>query len=126
MTIIQELLKEIETNNSLTDQIRILCDEIYKEQIKEQHYKEQEPTGPNTFLCLQVPGKTKNQIGFLTLEREAEDRYVAVFQTMNKIDLKKIGEIPKLTRQKVYEINQKEPKKILTEYAKHYKFLRGE
>lgn len=126
MTILEELLKEIKKNNTLTDQVRILCDEIYKEQEKEQHYKDQEPTGPNTFLCLQVPGKTKNQIGFLTLEREAEDRYVAVFQTLNKIDLKKLGVEPKLTRQKVYEINQKEPKKILIEYAKQYKFLRGE
>lgn len=124
MTILEKLLKEIESDNSITDQIRILCDKIYDEMAAPFH--QQSPVGPNTFLCLEVPGKTKNQIGFLTLEREAEDRYVCLFHTINKIDLKKVGQEPKITRQQAWEIRESKPQKILIEYAKNYKFLRGE
>ena len=104
----------------------MLCDEVYKEQSSDQKHEKWQPIGPNTFLCLEIPGKTKRQVGFLALEREAEDRYVCIFKTLNLLDLKKVGEEPKITRQQTWEINQSDPKKILTEYAKHYKFLRGE
>ncbi|MHA1816226.1 MAG: hypothetical protein ACTSX1_09490 [Candidatus Heimdallarchaeaceae archaeon] len=126
MTILKEFLKEIETESNLTDRVRMLCDEIYKEQSNDQKYRQWEPIGPNTFLCLQIPGKTKRQTGYLTLEREAEDRYVCIFQTFNILDLQKVGEEPKITRQQTWEIGQSDPRKILIEYAKNYKFLRGE
>jgi hypothetical protein len=71
-----------------------------------------------------VPGRTNKEIAFLTLERENADLYLAVFYTMPLLHTR----MPEasLKRQKVWEINDHRPEKILTEYAKVNKFLRGE
>jgi len=123
--ILDQLIKQIATEeNSLLDQLRILCDEIYKEEKPNQMYEKWAPTGPNTILCLEVPGKLKSQIGFLTLQREFKEKYVAVYWTMHKSEIN--SKNPKMSRQQSWEINEEKPKKILTEYAKAYKFIRGE
>ena len=125
MPLFEELLAELK-DDPLTDQVRRLCDVIYKEEERNQKHADTAPIGPNTFLCLEVPGKTKNEIGYLSLERDSVSKYLAVFNTINRIDLQKIGEEPKIKRQNVWTINEDNAKKILIEYAKRYKYLRGE
>jgi len=124
-TILDQLIKEISKEEmSPLDQLRMLCDEIYREEKPNQMYEKWAPTGPNTILCLEVPGKIKTQIGFLTLQREFKENYVAIYWTMYKSEVN--SENPKMIRQQSWEINEEKPKKILTEYAKAYKFIRGE
>lgn len=123
MTILQQLLSELKSDDK-TQQVRELCDKIQKEEFDPQGHNDHIPTGPNIFLALEVPGRTNKEIAFLTLERENADLYLAVFYTMPLLHTR----MPEasLKRQKVWEINDHRPEKILTEYAKVNKFLRGE
>lgn len=127
MTILESILEEINTSD-LTEQVRELCEKIYVEQQPNFKYPEVEPVGPNIFLSVEVPGKTDREVGYLSLEREGEEEYIAVFET---IETKKIvkgnrEESPSLRRQKVWEINENKATKILTKFAKIYRTLRGE
>lgn len=124
MTILSELLNEIKTDDNL-EKIRIMCDQIFEEELSNQHYPEKRPVGPNLFLVLEVPGSLQNEVGFLGLERESEDVYLAVLFTSSKINID--SEFPQvIKKKKVWEINDDRPEKILTTYAKHYKILIGE
>jgi len=126
LTILSEILKEIRSDDNL-EKIRILCDQIFEEEKENIKYEMILPRGPNIFLSLEVPGRIKDEIAFLSLERESENLYLAVLFTTNKKELKKArdGEVS-IKRQRVWQINDHRPEKILTEYAKRYKFLRGE
>jgi hypothetical protein len=123
LRILQQLLEELKTDDKL-QQIRELCDQIQEEEFNPQDHNDHKPVGPNIFLALEVPGRTSKEIAFLTLERESADLYLAVFYTMPLLHTR----MPEasLKRQKVWEINDHRPEKILTEYAKVNKFLRGE
>jgi len=130
MSILRDLISEIKTND-LTQQMREICDRIKDEEARENpsEYLKFAPRGPNIFLCLQVPGSTMQQIGFLTLERENEDLYLAVFWESLKRDLdlqKNPDECPRPRKKKVHELNDHRPEKILTQYAQLYKFYKGE
>lgn len=123
MGILQTLLGEMKTKD-LTQQVRELCDKISKEEkenIKNDHFL---PEGPNIFLALEVPGRTKKEVAYLTLERESEDVYLTVLYTIPLIQMRKPD--ANLKRQKVWEINDHRPERILTEYAKVNKLLRGD
>jgi hypothetical protein len=117
--ILQEILKEIKGEDN-TETIRKLCDQITIEEKKNIKNYLSLPKGPNIFLALEVPGRTGKEIAFLILERESEDKYLSVLYTILKIRDRR------LKRQMVWEINDHRPEKILTEYVKKYKFLRGE
>lgn len=119
MTVLQELLDELKGDDN-TDIVRQMCDRIAKEEKRNIENHLSLPQGPNIFLALEVPGRTKTEIAFLCLERENEDKYLAVMFVKPKR-----GNKP-LKRQRVWEINDHRPVKILTEYAMKYKFLRGE
>ncbi len=117
MTLLKQLLGEIKSDNRL-DKLRQLCDQIIKEENKSTH--KQLPKGPNIILALEVPGRTSKEIAFLTLERESEDIYLSVLYT-----LPILGD-DKLKKQRVWEIKDHRPEKILNNYLKVYKYLRGE
>jgi hypothetical protein len=112
--------------STITDEVekvRALCDQITKEEdanIKTAFasYIEKIPRGPNIFLCLPVTPKFKKDIGALTLERELGNIYIVVLYTTKIKD----GNFKK---QKAWEIKENQPDKILTEYAKIYKYLEG-
>lgn len=123
MTIIQQLLSEIKTDDVL-EKIRCLCDDIQKEEIPNITNLRHLPSGPNIFLALEVPGRNTKEIAFLTLERESADLYFAVLYTLSNSQLQKPD--AGLKKQKVWEIDDHRPEKILTSYAKTYKHLRGE
>jgi hypothetical protein len=122
MTILSEILAEIKSHESL-QQMREMCDKIQAEEEKDinEDMIELLPRGPNIFLSLQVPGRTKKEYSFLTLERESEDVYIIGHYV---ISIFKLEESPK--RQRVWQINDHRVEKIITEYAKKYKFLKGE
>lgn len=125
MTILKQLLSEIKTDDKI-QQVRELCDNIQREEeeLRDTVKSEHTPAGPNIFLSLEVPGRTSKEIAFLSLERESESLYLIVLSTLLNIHVGKpdVG----LKRQKVWEVSDNRPERILTEYAKTYKFLRGE
>ena len=125
MTILQEILNGIK-GDDFTEKIKTVCDQIFKEEVDNIAHKDLLPKGANVFLALEVPGRIQNEIAFLTLEREGPLEFIAVLYTINKLDFtkKKIEELS-YKKTKVWEINEDKPEKILTAYARQYKFLRG-
>lgn len=123
MRILKQLLDELKTEDN-TQQVRELCDKISKEEYNPDGHIDHLPIGPNIFLSLEVPGRSTKEIAFLTLERESEDLYLAVLYTIPLLHTR----MPESTlkRQRVWEIKDHRPEKILTAYAKQYKYLRGE
>ena len=127
MGILQELLKEIKSDD-MTQQIREICDSIYEEENPNFRFPDQEPKGANVFLALEVPGRYTKEIGYVTLERQSEELYVAIFHTLdiNRIDRDYPETTPMARRQKVWEIDENKAEKILMKFAKICKMLRGE
>ena len=117
--IIKEISPEIKGN---TEQIREICRQISSEETI--IHKEKAPEGANVFLTLEMPARRKHEITYLFLEREAEDRYVAVYCTMLAKNYQQMESNPKRVR--VYEIHEFKPKVIMREFAKIVKILRGE
>ena len=125
MGILQHLLSEIK-DTSLTTQVRIICDQIMAEEVPNFQYPELTPKGPRVFLSVEVPGQNKKEIGFLTLEREDEEVYVAVYSTLEKHRIADpIEDTVAPRRRKVWVIDENKAEKILTKFAKKLKMLRG-
>lgn len=137
MGILDQLLKEIPTDNTL-DQLRELCDKIFGEEKVNFQVPKLIVRGSNVFLCLEVPGRTQKEVAFLALERESPTMYLAVLWTYQKSQIQPspvMGQSAKLAaeatppsprRSRVWKIEDERPKKILTEYAKVIKYLKGE
>jgi len=125
--ILQKILEEIKSDDNL-EKIRILCDQIFDQEKASIEHIRILPKGPNLLLVLEVPGRIKREIAFLALERESEDLYLSVLFVTSKEELQKTKTqgSPSIKRQRVWQINDHRPEQILTEYAKRYKFLRGE
>ena len=123
MTILNKLLSEIKSDDN-TEQIRILCDKIAEEEKKNVRNGKLLPKGPNIFLSLEVPGRNSKELAFLTLERESEDKYLSVLYTIPTFKLA-VGD-EALKRRKVWPIDDHRAQKVLSSFAKTYKFLRGE
>lgn len=126
MTILKQILDEIKTDDN-TQKIRELCDKIQEEETptnKEEY--DIKPKGPNIFLSLEVPGRTIKEVAYLTLERDSPSTsYVVVLYTVSKSQLQTMDDIS-LKRRKVWAIDDHRPEKILTFYAKHFKYMKGE
>ena len=125
MGILKDLLSELK-DTDLTQQVRVICDEIIKEESSLIKYPELNPKGPRVFLSLDVPGRNDKEIGFLTLEREDAESYIAIYSTLEKVRISEDIEtmIPP-RRRKVWVINENKAEKILTQFAKKLKMLRG-
>lgn len=129
MGIIDILLSEVQIKNSeMPEQVRQICDKIMEQEKGTCKYEKLAPTGGLIFLALEAPGRNDKEIGFLTLEREDIEKYVAVYYTLEKhrINEKDLEKSIPPRRRKVWEINEFKPQKILTQYAMKLKFLRGE
>jgi len=125
MTILQELLDQIK-GSDLIEKLKTICDQIYKEESQKIINASVLPKGPNIFLSLEVPGRTQNEIAFLTLEREMDSTFIVVLYVVNKLDfIKKKPEEISLKKTKVWEVKEDKPEKILAVYARQYNFLRG-
>jgi len=126
MGILKQLLSELKGDDNL-EKVRIICDQIIEEEKRNITHHQIIPKGPNLFLVLEVPGRIKDEIAFLALERESEDLWLSVlFVTTVKEFAMREKTPPSIKRQRVWEIKDHRPEKVLTEYAKRYKFLRGE
>ena len=125
MGILKELLEELKTDSNV-EKIRELCGEIFEQEKSNIENALLLPKGPNIFLSLEVPGRNQSEIAFLCLERESEDIYLLVLFVIRRSELNKSSETVIMKKQRVWEINDHRPEKILTEYAKQYKYLRGE
>jgi hypothetical protein len=122
MSILRDLISNMKTSN-IVEQMRILADQILEEESKEMKYINYRPQGANIFLSLEVPGSVKNEVGFLALERETEDLWIASFWIL---PLRSIKDEKSPRKKKVHAIKDHRPEKILTEYAKLLKFYNGE
>lgn len=127
MGILNDLLKEIKEPD-LTNQVRMICDKILEEEKVSFLYPELCPTGPRIFLSIEVPGRNDKEIGFLSLEREDEEVYVIIYSTLEKyrINKEKVEETIAPRRRKVWVSDNNKAEKILTQFAKKLKMLRGE
>jgi hypothetical protein len=125
MGILQQLLSEIK-DADLTTQVRIICDQIIEEEAPNFEYPEIAPKGPRIFLTVEVPGQNTKEIGFLSLEREDEEVYVAVYSTLEKYRIvDPIEDTLPPRRRKVWVIDENKAEKILTKFATKLKMLRG-
>jgi hypothetical protein len=121
MKILDELISQL-TTDDFTEQVRELCDMISEEEKLSEEKLKIAPKGPNIFLTVEVPKQTSEDISFLTLERVLQNEYIARLWT-------KMGKLltPRpLLVQRVWNIREDKPKKVLVEFAKIVKFLRGE
>ena len=128
MSILEELLKEIQTS-SIDEQVKILCDRIFEEEKDKIKHKIIIPRGPNVFLALEVSGRRSSEIAFVSLERESSSKFIIVVWTTTK-QIYSNSIIEKepiyLKKQRAVEINEFKPEKILLEYAKFIKYMKGE
>lgn len=127
MGILKILLEEIKTSD-MTQQIREICDQIMEQEKKNLQYSDLVPKGATIFLSVEVPGRNTKEIGFLTLEREDEERYVAVYHTLEKYRIKvdNPDDVIPPRRRKIWVIDENKAEKILMQFAKKLKMLRGE
>ena len=129
MSILGDLISKLKTDD-LVEQMRIMCDQIFEEESAEMDYIDFRPQGANIFICLQIPGPTTHEVGFLALERENEDLWIASHWSMLESDLKRAQAdqeyVGRPRKKKSHEIKDHRPEKILTRYAKLLKFYSGE
>ena len=118
MGIIDTLLEEIDSS-VIDEQIAELSNKILEEEPTLPDYA---PEGPNVFLTIEVPGKNKNEFGFLCLEREGPESFITVFWSV----LKKNASSENLRKRTVWEIKEVKPVKIFKGFAKIVKYMRGE
>lgn len=124
--LLDELLNDIsKDNNDINEQLKIICDEISKEE--EYKYLKYHPDGSNFYLTLETKGILKKEIGFLSLEREFGDEYIARLRTIYEPNLKHLKEDEQLSYKisKSWVIDENKPKKILKEFAKILNHLNG-
>ena len=125
MGILEKLLSEIPSSD-LTEKVRVICDQIKEEESPKFEYPELAPKGALVFLTLEVPGRNDKEIGFLTLEREDEEVYVAIYSTLEKYRIKDpIEDTIPPRRRKVWVIDENKAEKIITQFAKKLKMLKG-
>lgn len=127
MGILETMLSDVKSYD-LTQQVREICDQIMEQEKSKQKYPELAPKGSTIFLCVEAPGRSDKEIGFLSLEREDEESYVIVYQTIEKyrINHEFIEGSPSPRRRKVWLVKEVKAEKILITYAKKLKMLRGE
>lgn len=139
LTTLEDIIKKVKEDNQagkdrLTT-LRELCDKIFTEE-SEKFDTEQKnlydtkivPKGPNILLCLPVPGRSQNEIGFLSLEREfftepkitSDPEYIIVFWIYTR------GSNYHPKRIRVIKVPEFNPIKVISFYAKTISFCRGE
>lgn len=120
MGVIDEILKEAGIEKSiLDDQVRQICDQIFDEEKGNMEHFRDLPKGPNIFLPIECPGRTDYEIAFLTLERESPGEFFMGLWVKEK----KTEKGPK--RIQTWPIKEASANKIMQEYAKRLRFLRG-
>lgn len=127
MGILENIIAEL-PSDELIEQLHMICTDILKEESPSFRYIEYASTGPNTLITLEVPGRNQREFGFLSLEREGPETYLVVYTTIPimEVDNKSPDEAMPPKRQRVWAVNDHRVAKIMTEFAKTVKYLRGE
>jgi hypothetical protein len=119
MTILEELIKSLD-HSELDEKVKIICDQIMKEEKSKIKNIIFQPKGPNIFLAIEFissPGK----VNFLCLERESKEKYIVSWWQKNKLVEKSA-----MKRYQVYPVIEYKVEKILKFYAETLKYLNGE
>lgn len=131
MSILSDLLLEVEKEypNDSISQLRTLCEKIYLEEKSSFLHSDLEPKGPNIFLSLECPGRTKDEVAFICLEREIGNIFMFTLWT-TLIDstekFKKPKRVKTLSTLEVSGPTEVEPKKVMISYLKAYKYVKGD
>ena len=117
MSLIEELLKDVETSDT-DEQLRVICDKIMDEEIGD--LKEYNgPMNPNIFLSLLAFEGTKDYF-YVCLERESVGKYFIGVWAKNSA----IVDAPN-KRVESHPVKQTSTDKIMQEYAAKLNFIRG-
>jgi len=126
MGILEEIISEL-PSDELVEQLQMIANQILEEESPTFEYMDYASTGPNVILTLEVPGRYQKEVGFISLEREGKETYLVIFSSLRKTELEKEpDEASPPKRQRVWEVNDHRATKIMTEFAKNVKSLRGE
>lgn len=121
--ILDDILKEVKSND-LVEEVKEICNRIWKEEKVNITHPKIIPEGANIFLALQVPPKSKKEASFLALERDPMDEWVCNYYSMRISDIRDKPQMPR--RRQSHRIEGRSTKKIMIEFAKLVKFYRGE
>lgn len=120
MTIIDELLEQWKKSDK-DEKLRILCDQIEKEELVDAIDYEG-PIGPNIFLSLPIiDTNNKKYEDYICIEREAQNKYIISHWVCL---INSSGSVPK--RIITWDVKNDDPKKILKEFIERMQFLKGE
>ena len=122
--LLNEILSELK-DSPIDEQVKAVSDKVMKEELETMERKDEIIIGSNIFLCLEIPGRTKNEVGFLTLEREAVETYIIGHWVRFKPKKDK-PEMPPYKRVNVWPVKDDRPPKVLKLFAEKLKFMRGE
>jgi len=127
MGILEDIITEL-PSDELIEQLHMIATQILDEEKSKFEYIEYASTGPNVILTLEAPGRNKKEVGFISLERESPEVYLVVFSTIptHVLGTTKPDEAMPPKRQRVWEVKDHRATKIMTEFAKKVKYLRGE
>lgn len=127
MGILEDIIAEL-PSEELIEQLHMIATQILEEESPNFQYMDFASTGPNVLLTLEVPGRNKKEVGFVSLEREGPEVYLMVYLTLpiSELETKKPDEALPPKRQRVWEVRDHRAAKIMTEFAKVVKHLRGE
>jgi len=121
MPVLSELLTQIKSSE-LDEQVKRLCDTIFEEEKDKVEHIDDLPTGPNIFLCLEVPGRSQGEVAFVALERESKESYIVsvwVKGPPSSVDRP-------ARRIRAIEVKEVKAEKVLLRFAETYKQMRGE
>lgn len=127
MGILEDIISELPTTE-LIEQLHRIASQILEEESPKFKYMDYSSDGPNVLLTLEAPGRNIKEVGFVSLEREGPETYLIAFSTisMSEMATKNPDEAVPPKRHRVWEVNDHRATKIMTEFAKVVKFLRGE
>jgi len=127
MGILEDIIAEL-PSDELIEQLHIISTQVLEEEKPKFKYMEYSADGPNMLITLEVPGRNQKEVGFVTLEREGTETYLIIFSTISLMEMntKIPDEASPPKRQRVWEINDHRAVRIMTEFAKQVKYLRGE
>ena len=126
MGILEDIISEL-PSDELIEQLHMIAIKIIDEEKEKFEYIQYASEGPNVILTLEVPGRYHKEVGFISLEREGKETYLIIFSTLPKSELLKgPDEASTPKRQNVWEVQDHRASRIMGEFAKQVKFLRGE
>lgn len=123
MSILEELLSKL-SKLPIDEQVKQICDKITEEEKSKIEHNLFIPKGPNIFLALEVSEQDIGSFSFLCLERESEGKYIISLRNFSKKRIKNENEYAR--KVKVWDLREDKTERILSEYARKYKYLNGD